>query len=472
MKFVSTRLTAPHLNFEEVVLQGLGNDGGLYVPEFLPIFDQKKLLEMSKMSYQELFFEVTRHFVEGEIKSEDYREIIRKSYSCFNHKAIAPLKQLDSHHFLLELFHGPTLAFKDFALQFLGNLLDYFLQKTDQKIAIIGATSGDTGSAAIYGCANCKNAEIFIMHPHQKVSDVQRKQMTSFIAPNVFNLAVQGNFDDCQALVKKMFADQSFLKGKKMVAVNSINFTRIMGQIVYYFYSALRLGSSHETQVSFSVPSGNFGDVYAGFLAKKMGLNINKLIVATNRNNILVRFFKHNDYSKSEMIETISPSMNIQVASNFERLLYDIHKSSKQEAKLPELMRHFEISGSLEIESELHKKLQKDFVAYEVSDHETTQTIANYFAKTGEILDPHTAIGALASENFINSKDYEKETVITLATAHPAKFPQAIIDAIGKKPELPVFLADLETRPEKFIILPNSHEAVRDFISSKIDTKS
>lgn len=465
MKFNSTRLSAPQLSFEEVLLQGLANDGGLYVPEFLPIFDQKKLNEMNQMNYQDLFFEITRHFVEHDIKNDEYREIVKKSYQTFNHKAIAPLKQIDYNHFLLELFHGPTLAFKDFALQLLGNLLDYFLQKNGQKVVIVGATSGDTGSAAIYGCANCKNAEIFIMHPHQKVSDVQRKQMTSFLAPNVFNLAIKGNFDDCQSIVKRMFVDQSFLKGKKMVAVNSINFTRIMAQIVYYFYAALRLGCSDGKSISFSVPSGNFGDIYAGYLAKKMGLNINKLIVATNANNILLRFFEKNDYSKTDMIETISPSMNIQVASNFERLLYDLHKMHKQESKMPEIMRNFEINSSLKIDSDIHKSACKDFTAFDASDEETKAVIANYFTKTGEILDPHTAIGVFAAEKFMKTKNYEKELVVTLATAHPAKFPEAVFEAIGKKPELPNFLADLDSRPEKFTILPNDFEEICRFIS-------
>jgi len=468
MKFISTRLSAPILNFEDVIFQGLASDGGLYIPEFLPNFDEKKLKELRKMSYQELFFEITRIFVDNEIPNDEYKKIIEKSYATFSHQAIAPLKQLDKNHYLLELFHGPTLAFKDFALQFLGNVLDYFLKIRNQKIVIIGATSGDTGSAAIQGCMHCKNAEIFIMHPHQKVSEVQRRQMTTVIKDNVFNIALNGNFDDCQSLVKKMFGDQDFLNGKKMVAVNSINFARIMAQIVYYFYSALRLGSDEKTPISFTVPSGNFGDIYAGYLAKKMGLNINKLIIATNDNDILVRFLEHNDYSKKSMVETLSPSMNIQVASNFERLLYDAHKANKQEQKLPDLMHEFNRTGILNIENQVHQFIKKDFCAYKIDDEKTITSIQKYFQQTGEILDPHTAIGTIATEQFFHNPEYRGEIVVTLATAHPAKFPEAVKQAGINCVALPNFLKDLFTLQEKFTVLNNNLEEVKNFISSKI----
>ena len=379
MKFTSTRLAAPSLSFEEVVFQGLASDGGLYVPDFLPKFSEKDLSRMKKMSYEELFFEVTKYFIDSEIDSDSYKKIITKSYEKFSHPAIAPLKQLSHNEFLLELFHGPTLAFKDFALQFLGNLLDYFLAKRDEKIVIIGATSGDTGSAAIQGCMSCKNAKIFILHPHNKVSEVQRKQMTSVLAKNVFNIAITGNFDDCQAMVKKMFTAQDFLNGKKMVAVNSINFARIMAQIVYYFYAALRLGTDEKNPISFSVPTGNFGDIYAGFLAKRMGLNIRKLIIATNSNDILTRFLNHNDYSRKDLIDTISPSMNIQVSSNFERLLFDAHREKKLEAKLPELMLEFERSGSLKIDEEVLKNIQQNFESYSIDDAATKKNHQRIF---------------------------------------------------------------------------------------------
>ncbi len=468
MKFISTRSTAPHLNFEEVIFQGLANDGGLYIPEFLPQFDDKKLKEYRKLSYSELFYEITKVFIDKEIPQDDYKKIVENSYKNFQHLAIAPIKQLDKNHFLLELFHGPTLAFKDFALQFLGNILNHFLKINHQKIVIIGATSGDTGSAAIQGCMHCENAEIFIMHPHQKVSEVQRRQMTTIIKDNVYNIALEGNFDDCQNLVKKMFSDQSFLKGKKMVAVNSINFARIMAQIVYYFYSALRLGSDEKTPISFTVPSGNFGDIYAGYLAKKMGLNINKLIIATNDNDILVRFLEHNDYSKKSMVETLSPSMNIQVASNFERLLFDAHKANKIEHKLADLMHEFNRTGILNIENQVHQFIKKDFCAYKIDDEKTIASIQKYFQKTGEILDPHTAIGTIATEQFFHNPEYRGEIVVTLATAHPAKFPEAVKQAGINCVALPNFLKDLFTLQEKFTVLNNNLEEVKNFISSKI----
>ena len=468
MKFISTRLKANIINFEEVVLQGLASDGGLYIPDFLPQFDENKLNDLRKLNYQDLFFEVTRHFVEGEINQQDYKKIIAKSYQNFNHPAIAPLKQIGDKHFLLELFHGPTLAFKDFALQFLGNLLDYLLNARKQKAVVIGATSGDTGSAAIQGCMSCENLQIFILHPHQKVSEVQRRQMTSVIADNVFNLAIDGNFDDCQAMVKKMFGDESFLKGKKMIAVNSINFARIMAQIVYYFFSALRLGCNKKNPVSFSVPSGNFGDIYAGYLAKRMGLNINKLIIATNNNDILTRFIKDNDYSKKEMIETISPSMNIQVASNFERLIFDEYRSLKQEAQVADLMHEFERTKKLNISTEVHNKIKKDFLAYAINDDKTKKTIANYFKLTNEILDPHSAIGVEASDQYLSSEEYQNEIVITLATAHPAKFEQAVIDSGLVKPQLPLFLSDLFHKKERFEIIQNNLNSVKEFITKNI----
>ncbi|MBU6140359.1 MAG: threonine synthase [Proteobacteria bacterium] len=466
MKFISTRLTAPILSFEEAVFQGLASDGGLYVPDFLPQFDEKKISEFKKLGYEELFFEVTRYFVDGEIDAESYKKIIKKSYENFSHSAIAPLKQISSNNFLLELFHGPTLAFKDFALQFLGNLLDHFLQKRSEKIVIIGATSGDTGSAAIEGCKNCKNVKIFILHPHEKVSLVQRKQMTTVVGDNIFNLAVEGNFDDCQSMVKKMFTDQVFLKGKKMVAINSINFVRIMAQIVYYFYAGLRLGAD-KAAVSFSVPSGNFGDIYAGFLAKRMGLKINKLIIATNSNDILVRFLNENNYRKDKMVETISPSMNIQVSSNFERLIFDAYKVLKSEEKLSELMNEFERTGFLKVSDEALKTIRKDFEAYSCSDKITKKTIAEIFKKTGEVLDPHTAIGVYAANQFIESKNYDGGIVISLATAHPAKFLEALIDCGTSNPALPSSLKDLMNQAEKFSVIKNNLEEVKQFIGDR-----
>ena len=468
MKYISTRLKAEKLNFQDTILQGLASDGGLYIPEFLPNFDAANLKKLRNLSYEDLFFEITKNFIDGEIEESVYKKIIKKSYATFEHKAIAPFKQIDSNEFLLELFHGPTLAFKDFALQFLGNLLDYFLKKNNEKIVIIGATSGDTGSAAIQGCMKCKNAQIFILHPYQKVSEIQRLQMTTILSENVFNIALKGNFDDCQGYVKKMFANQDFLKGKRMVAVNSINWARIMAQIVYYFYCGLRLGASNTTPISFCVPTGNFGDIYAGFLAKKMGLPIAKLIIATNANDILTRFINSNDYSKQEMIETISPSMNIQVSSNFERMLFDIYKELKNEKELGELVKKFETTGALKVDFTALDLIRKHFIAFAIDDKKTQETILQTYESTGETLDPHSAIAVLASKKFMQSNEYKGEFIVNLATAHPAKFPNAVIASGAPKPELPLFLKDLPTKKERYEILENNLETVKNFISNRV----
>lgn len=467
MKYISTRQNSQPLNFEEVVLQGLAVDGGLYVPEFFPTFSPSELEEMAKLTYPDLAFKIISPFVNGEIPEADLKKIIAKSYESFSHAAIAPTKQLTHNEYLLELFHGPTLAFKDFALQMLGNFFDYFLTKRKQKVTIIGATSGDTGSAAIMGCKACKNADIFILHPYNRVSDVQRKQMTSVIAPNVTNIALKGNFDDCQAMVKKMFSDQSFLKGRKMVAVNSINWARIMVQIVYYFYAGVRVGVSKKNPVTFSVPTGNFGDIYAGYIAKKMGLPISKLIVATNTNDILTRFIKENDYSTRELIDTLSPSMNIQVSSNFERLLFDAHKNYGLEKEVIKLMSDFETTKSLKVGDDILKSITKYFDAYQIDDNETCAIIKDVYGETAEVIDPHTAVGIGAGRKYMKNKAYKGEIIITLATAHPAKFPEAIKKTLGIDVALPNFLSDLMDKEEKMEILPNSLEKVREFISSK-----
>jgi len=346
------------------------------------------------------------------------------------------------------------------------------LQKRKQKIAIIGATSGDTGSAAIHGCMQSKNAQIFILHPYKKVSEVQRRQMTTILADNVFNIAIKGNFDDGQKMVKTMFAhentDKEFLKGRKMVAVNSINFARLMAQIAYYFYVASRLNINSKNPVSFSVPTGNFGDIYAGFMAKRMGLNINRLIIATNSNDILHRFLQANDYTKQEMVETISPSMNIQVSSNFERLLYDYHKKNECANEMFDLMANFEQNGKLKVFPAILEDIQKTFLSYTADDKSTKKEIKEQFVQTGEILDPHTAVGTYSSKQYMASNKYKGEIVITLATAHPAKFPDAFKSLDIKNPELPEFLKDLNERQERYEILNNELDKVKEYISSKL----
>lgn len=468
MKYISTRQNAEVMGFEDILLQGLASDGGLYVPEFLPRFSVLEIKEMAKLNYEDLAYKIIHPFVNGEIANTDLKNIIAKSYKTFSHKAIAPTKQLSHNEYLLELFHGPTLAFKDFALQVLGNLLDYVLAKRNQKIVIIGATSGDTGSAAIMGCKACENAEIFIMHPYNRVSDVQRKQMTTVLDDNVHNIALKGNFDDCQAFVKQMFFDQSFLKGKKMVAVNSINWARIMVQIVYYFYCAVRMGASEDYPVSFSVPTGNFGDIYAGFLAKKMGLPIRKLIVATNSNDILTRFINGNDYSKKSLVDTLSPSMNIQVSSNFERLLFDFYKTNGNAKELAVLMKEFERTGSLKVDPQILKSIKQEFASFSIDDEETCKLIKELYKETGETIDPHSVIGIGAGRKYIASSDYDGEPVITLATAHPAKFPEAITKASLQSAQLPEFLSGLMTKKEKMVILENNLDEIKEFISERI----
>ena len=324
IRYVSTRGQAPELDFEDVLLAGLASDGGLYVPTYLPKFDAEKLRAMQTMSYPDLAYEIVSPFIGDCINETDLRAILQETYSSFRHPAVAPLVQLEHNQWVLELFQGPTLAFKDFALQLLGRLLDYVLARRGEKVVIMGATSGDTGSAAIEGCRRCDNIDIFILHPHERVSDVQRRQMTTVIAPNIHNIAIKGNFDDCQAMVKTSFVAEPFLPdGRRLVAVNSINWARIMAQIVYYFYSGLALGRI-DRPTSFSVPTGNFGDIFAGYLAKQMGLPVEKLVIATNRNDVLHRVLTEGVYAKLSLEASLSPSMDITVSSNFERLLFDL----------------------------------------------------------------------------------------------------------------------------------------------------
>jgi threonine synthase len=463
VKYISTRGEAPTLNFEEVLLTGLAIDGGLYVPESLPLFSLEEIASWAGLSYQELAFKVMSPFVVGEITDEDFKTIIDKAYSTFRHEAIAPLVQTAHNEWILELFQGPTLAFKDFALQVLGHLLDHFLKKRKQKVVVLGATSGDTGSAAIEGCRRCDNIDIFILHPHNRVSDVQRKQMTSVIADNVFNIALEGNFDDCQNMVKASFRDQSFLPdGRQLVAVNSINWARIMAQIVYYFYASLALGGPHR-KVSFSVPTGNFGDIFAGYLAKKMGLPIDQLIIATNANDILHRCIANNDHSKQALHHSLSPSMDIMVSSNFERLLFDAY--DRDGAAIRQLMEEF-TSGAMTLSASALANTRALFSSYRLDDEAMTEVIKNVFETTGYLLDPHTAIGVEAARKTRRSQAIP---VVCLATAHPAKFPEAVRKAgQTEDPALPHHMADLFDREEKFSVLANDMAIVHGFIKENI----
>ncbi len=450
MKYISTRGKSPAATFEEVVLTGLAPDGGLYIPQTLPQISAAQLQQWKTLSYAGLAFEVIKPFVGGSIPDARLKEMIDASYAAFSHPEVAPLKHLYGNDYVLELYYGPTLAFKDFALQLLGRLLDYFLEKRQQHVAILGATSGDTGSAALEGCKHCKFVDLFILHPHNRVSEVQRRQMTTVQGSNINNLAVEGNFDDCQEIVKKAFNDQSFLPaGYQLVAVNSINFARIMAQIVYYFYAGLKFIDQFPA-VSFSVPTGNFGDIYAGYLAKKMGLPVKQLIIATNRNDILHRFISGNKYHKTTLEPTLSPSMDIMVSSNFERYLYDMFQgdTAKVTAFVTGLGNQVQQVSDAE-----WQRAREHFSSYSVDDAATCATIKAVKEHTGFLLDPHTATGVKAAE-VCNSDP--SIPMITLATAHPVKFAAAIEQAGLTAPGLPPHLADLYQREERYSVVPNS----------------
>lgn len=469
VKYISSRGQAAALSFEDVVLTGLAPDGGLYLPEELPQFTHEEIASWAGLEYKALALKIIMPFVAGEIPEADLKRLIDVSYRIekgkgFRHQAIAPLVQTGHNEWILELFQGPTLAFKDFALQFLGNLLDYVLKKRNQKVVIMGATSGDTGSAAIEGCRDCENVDIFILHPHERVSDVQRRQMTTVLEDNVHNIALRGNFDDCQNMVKASFADQSFLpEGRQLVAVNSINWARIMAQIVYYFYAALAVGAPHRP-VSFSVPTGNFGDIFAGYLAKCMGLPIDQLVIATNGNDILHRCISNNDHSSQSLLHSLSPSMDIMVSSNFERMLFDLF--DRDGAAIKSLMETFKATGKLTLPDDVMMKARDLFSSYRLDDEETLAVIREVFEVTGYLLDPHSAIGVQAARKTRRASDIP---MICLATAHPAKFPEAVkLAGQIDDPVLPHHMQDLFEREERYDVLDNQLEDVQSFISKQI----
>ncbi|WP_136249307.1 threonine synthase [Halomonas borealis] len=459
MRYISTRGQAPALSFEEVVLTGMASDGGLYVPESVPRISHEQLADMAGCSYAEIAFRVMQPFVGGEIDDETFREIVRDAYATFSHDAVVPLNQLDANHFLLELFHGPTLAFKDVALQLLGRLLDHFLEKRGERAVIMGATSGDTGSAAIEGCRHCDNLDIFILHPHQRVSEVQRRQMTTVLADNVFNVAIEGNFDDAQAMVKASFADQSFLNGARLVAVNSINWARIMAQIVYYVASAVALGSPHR-KVGFCVPSANFGNVFAGYMAHRMGLPVERFVIATNANDILHRTLADNDFSKQELAATLAPSMDIVVSSNFERLLFDAYDRDGEAVRA--LLERFQDQPSALAEAPL-ARLRELFASHSIDDATILEVIREAHHRTQEILDPHTATGYRAAER---ERGDPGVPMITLATAHPAKFAEAVVKAGFPGVPLPPHMDDLLEREERYSVLPAELAEVQRFVAA------
>jgi len=455
MKYVSTRDNSKEYNFEEVFIKGLADDGGLYVPTFLRKYTHQDLLELKNLSYNELSTKIISQFLSDFISKEDLSSLVKKSYSTFREKDVVKISSIGKLK-LLELFHGPTLAFKDVAMQFIGNLYEYYLSKNDKKINIVVATSGDTGAAAINAIKGKSNLNIFVLHPNNRISSVQRKLMTTVEEKNVFNIAIDGNFDDCQNIVKSMFSDLEFSKSINMSGVNSINWARIIAQAVYYFYTYFKLGS--ET-ISFSVPTGNFGDVLAGYLAKKMGLPIDKLIVATNTNDILHRAISKGDYVSKQVKETLSPSMDIQLASNFERLIYYINNS--ESSKTVDIMKKIK-QNSYQIEKSNLEMIQKDFLSESCNEQETLDIIKKNYEENNIILDPHTAVGVGAA-NKLSFND-----CVVLSTAHPCKFPDAIKNAINKYEELPQKLKHVLDKEENFEVLKNNTEEVKKFVKSKV----
>jgi threonine synthase len=459
--YISTRGAAPELDFEAVTLAGLARDGGLYVPSHLPHFSFEDLKALRGLSYVETAVRVLLPFMQDHLTESELRALLTASYQPFAHSAVAPLVQLDERHWVLELFHGPTLAFKDFALQVLGHLFERFLSKRGAHLTVVGATSGDTGSAAIHALAGRDHVDIFMLHPYGRVSDVQRRQMTTVMAPNVHNIAIDGTFDDAQALVKAAFNDTGFRDAMNLGAVNSINWTRLLVQTVYYIYAAIRLGAP-ENPVCFSVPTGNFGDVYAGFIAQKMGLPIARLIVATNMNDILHRAISSGDYSVGKVTPTVSPSMDIQISSNFERLLFDI--SGRDGAAISAAMETLGKTSHLPLLPAWLDTMRQYFVSCRVDEDETAYTLRHIFDRTGIILDPHTAVGVSAA---MQARLPVPMPVITLGTAHPGKFRDAVERATGHRPQLPMRAQGLFDRQERFDRLPNNLAQLQDYMRQR-----
>ncbi len=461
MRYVSTRGQAPSLGFEEVLLAGLASDGGLYVPEKLPQWDGDFLTSLRTARYEEIAYQVIAPFVGDAFSEDELRIMIEESYAKFGHISRAPLTQIGDQEFLLQLHYGPTLAFKDFAMQLIGNLFTAALKRRNRKLTIIGATSGDTGSAAIEAFKNKDNVNVFILFPKGRVSDIQQRQMTTSGAHNVYPLAVEGNFDDCQKIVKDSFADQKFRDDIQLGGVNSINWGRVMAQIVYYVSAALSLGAP-ERRVSFAVPTGNFGDIYAGYLAKQMGLPVDDLIIATNKNDILHRTLETGTHEKTGVHPTISPSIDIQISSNFERLLFDLY--DRDAKAVTGLMLALEAEGRFVLSDEAYSKLRATFRSCRCGEESTKETIRDVYEQTGELICPHTAVGVYASRHVAGASPR-----VILATAHAAKFPDAVEDATGQRPELPPFLADIVSKKEIMAEMPKDFASIKSYVRENIE---
>ncbi len=458
MRYISTRGEAPALGFIDVTLAGLARDGGLYVPESWPAFPPEKIAALSGRPYAEVACEIVRPFVGGVIADADLARMAHDAYGNFRHPAVAPLAQLSPGTFVLELFHGPTLAFKDLAMQFLARLMDHALSQRGERSTIVVATSGDTGGAAVEAFRGSKQADVIALYPHGRISEVQRRMMTTQSEPNVHALAIEGTFDDCQAIVKGLFNHHGFRDRVRLSGVNSINWARIVAQVVYYFTAAVALGAPHR-KIAFTVPTGNFGDVFAGYVAARMGLPVERLVVATNVNDILVRTLQTGTYEVRDVTATASPSMDIQVSSNFERLLFDAY--GRDPAPVRGLMGSLAQSRRFTIAPQPLDEIRSRFTADRADEDETAATIRSVHKEAGYLLDPHTAVAVAVAEK--EHRDPATPMVV-LSTAHPAKFPDAVQAASGIKPELPDWLGDLETRKERVTVLPNDQAAVERFI--------
>lgn len=460
--YTSTRGGIENVSFTSVLLDGMAPDGGLYIPQNWPILDAARLSDLAGASYADIAYAVMAPFVNEDIPAADFQAIIADVYNnSFNHSAVAPLVQVGPNTWIMELFHGPTLAFKDYALQLLGRLFDYVLEKRGERVTIVGATSGDTGSAAIEACRHCKNIDIFILHPEGRTSDVQRRQMTTIDAPNVFNIALQGTFDDCQNMVKAMFGDRVFNEEVNLSAVNSINWARIMAQIVYYVSAGLALGAP-ERKVSFAVPTGNFGNIYAAYCARRMGLPIDRLIIGSNRNDILTRFFETGTMKAAGVEPSLSPSMDIQISSNFERYLCEA--LDRDTETLSRYMSAFKETGSFAVGDNTIGSMRADFEAHRCSDEETMEMMRACYHETGYMIDPHTAVGLFSAWQ---AHPDPHVPLVALACAHPAKFPDAVEKATGIKPELPHHMADLFERKEVYDVLPADLEQLQTYIRER-----
>ncbi len=460
MKYISTRGQAPVLSFEEAMLSGLARDGGLYLPETIPTLSTDEIAALNGVSYEEAAFRIMRPYLGAAFTDEEFRGIIARAYEGFGHAARAPLKQLDSGHFLLELFHGPTLAFKDFAMQLIGQLFEASLKRSGKRVCIVGATSGDTGSAAIEAFRGLEAVDVFILYPHGRVSEVQRRQMTTPSESNVHALAIDGHFDDAQARVKDMFNDFAFRDAVGLAGVNSINWARVLAQVVYYFTSAVSLGAPH-CKVSFTVPTGNFGDIFAGYIAKRMGLPIDQLVVATNQNDILHRCLTTSEYRPDGVIPSISPSMDIQVSSNFERALY--YAYGEDGGAVAQVMDELK-AGGFSVSQGALQSLQESFASGRCGEDETLATIAATLKGSAELLCPHSAVGVKVANDLRDPS----VPMITLATAHPAKFPAAVEKAAGVHPPLPDRMSDLYERSERVTQVANDLAAVENLIKERL----